>query len=77
MASRNDHILYAFAEMTITLDEVVQISNILVDGDVIIGSFDMSNEEVLNLVNKCLGEVSSVLKQELENSNGQILRLDK
>lgn len=50
--------------MTIALNDVLQISNLSIDGDMIVGSFDMLNEEVVTLVHKCLGVESSIIKQE-------------
>lgn len=66
MAFKNEHIPYALWKYDHYLDDVVQISKLSIEGDVIVGSFDITNKDNVKLVYTCLGVESSVIEHDLK-----------
>lgn len=63
-----------FGEMTITLDDVQQITNLPIEGKLLIGFYEMAYEESLDLVYRCLRFEKHEIKLEFDVNKTLSLR---
>lgn len=59
-----------FGEMSITLDDVREITGLKIHGDLFMGTFNISEEEGVRLVERCLGVPEEDTKAEFKESTG-------